>query len=148
MKTKYLYASCFILLVLLVVGCASSAPSAPVSASARSLDVITAFRSAGLMAEVIQGASKDERDGLSPFMVIDTRRFRISANDEEMGMVLSFANRYDMEQLKNYYLRLNRSLPQFGSWLFVKDNILLQINHEVPESKARAYAAVLYTLDQ
>lgn len=148
MKTNYPCATFFILIVLLVAGCAPSAHSAPVSATTRALDVITAFRTAGLNAQDIPSVSKDERDGLSAFMVIDTRRFRISANAGEMGMVLSFKNRYDMEQLKNYYLGLNRSLPQFSSWLFVKDNILLQINREVPESKARAYAAVLYTLDQ
>lgn len=114
----------------------------------RSLDVIAAFHSAGLYAEVVRGLSKDERDGVFPVTVVDSSRFRISSTEGETGMVLSFENYKDLERVQNYYLSLNRFLPQFRSRLFVKDNILLQINHEVPEAKARAYAAVLGTLDQ
>jgi hypothetical protein len=110
--------------------------------------VITAFHSAGLEAEVIRGATKEERDGPALGVVVDARRFRISAKDEEMGIVLCFQNLRDMRRMQNYYLGLNRSLPQFSSWLYAKDNILLQINREVSESKAHAYAQVLDALDQ
>src|SRR5581483_395850 len=44
-------------------------------------DVIAAFRQAGLTAEVVQGATKDERDGLSSLAVADTIRFRLSDED-------------------------------------------------------------------
>jgi hypothetical protein len=118
------------------------------SAYCRSLDVMAAFRAAGLSAEAVHSASKDERDGLSTHIVVDARRFRISANDEEMGMVLCFKNRWDREQMQKYYLTLNRSFPRFRSWLFVKDKLILQINKEVPEHRARAYGAVLDTIGQ
>lgn len=129
----------------------SVSPPAPAATEAmrrNSLDVIAAFHSAGLDAEVVRGTTKDERDGFSTGMVVDARRFRISDKEGEMGMVLCFESPGDLAQMRNYYQRLNRALPQFGSWLFVKDNVLLQINHEVPEQTARAYAAVLETLDQ
>jgi|SRR5581483_978446 len=123
--------------------------SAPTEAAHwRSLDVIAAFQRAGLNAEVIHGVSKDERDGFSTLFVVDARRFRISTNDAQMGMVLCFENPRDLKQMQDYYFGLNRSLPQFRSWLFVRDNVLLQINYEVPETTARAYAAVLDTLDK
>lgn len=111
-------------------------------------DVIVAFHEAGLTAEVVHGASKDERDGLSSLVVADTIRFRLSDKDGEMGTVFCFKNERDLERIKAYFQALNQSLPQFRSWLYVKDNILLQINHEVSESKASTYAAALDTLDQ
>lgn len=111
-------------------------------------DVIVVFHEAGLTAEVVHGATKDERDGLSSLVVADTIRFRLSDEDKETGTVFCFKNKRDLERMKNYYEALNQSLPQFRSWLYVKDNILLQVNHEVPESKASTYAAALDTLDQ
>lgn len=126
----------------------NGAPLAAETAHWRASNVIGAFQAAGLTARVVHGAAKDERDGFSAFRVIEAVRFRISENDKEMGMVLCFETAADREQVQSYFLALNRSLPQFRSWLFVKDNILLQINHEVPEQEARAYANILETLDQ
>lgn len=148
MKTKYPYLLLLTLIGLLVSGCATAASAPTVLEHPCSMDAIAAFHSAGLNAEVIRGASKDERDGLFPFGVRDSQRFRISTNEAEMGTVVCFENRTDLEQVQNYYLALNRSLPQFSSRLYVKDNVLLQINHEVSEPRARAYAAVLYSLDE
>jgi hypothetical protein len=111
-------------------------------------DVIRAFQDAGLEAEVVRGATKEERDGLSAIVVADTTRFRLSANPAEMGIVFCFNNLSDLQRMKEYYEGLNHSLPRFRSWLYVKDNILLQINGEVPEEKARAYAQALDTLEE
>lgn len=139
----------FLAWTLLPTASMADTAQAPLEATRRcSLDVITAFHSAGLEAEVVRGASKEERDGLFPGIGVEARRFQISTNEGEMGIVVCLNNRDDLEHIQGYYLALNRSLPQFRSWLFVQDNILLQINHEVPERQARAYANVLYTLDQ
>lgn len=110
----------------------------------RAQDVVTAFRAAGLPAHIVRSATKEERDGLFAFVQADALRFRISEREGEMGMVLVFKNANDLQRMHKYYLGLNRALPRFKSWLFVKDNILLQINHEVPESTAREYADALY----
>lgn len=139
----------FLAWTLLPTASITHTAQAPLESTRRcSLDVITAFRAAGLDARVVRDATKEERDGVFPGMRVDARRFRISAKEAEMGIVLCFQNRDDLEHIQGYYLALNRSLPQFRSWLFVQDNILLQVNREVPERRARAYANVLYTLDQ
>lgn len=114
----------------------------------RSGEVIAAFHQAGLPAEVVRGATKDGRDGFASLMVTDAVQFRLSDEDMEMGTVFCFKNKSDLERLKSYYQSLNESLPQFSSWLYVKDNVLLQINHEVPEEKARTYAAALDLLNE
>jgi len=126
----------------------SSTPPTAQSVHWRAADVIGAFHAAHLNAEVVHDTSKQEQDGMFPGTGVDARHFQISAKAGEMGTVLSFENARDMAQIRNYYLQLNRSLPQFRSWLYVKDNILLQINHEVPERDALAYACILDTLDQ
>lgn len=131
---------------------AKSAPEAVQAPSEvlgwRARGVIAAFHSAGLTAEELRGETKEERDGFAMGMVVEARRFRISAKEGEMGMVLSFENVRDLEQVRDYYQGLNRALPQYGSWVYVKDNVLVQINHEVPESVAREYARVLEGIDE
>lgn len=121
-------------------------PAAVPTAQAKLLakDVVTAFRMAGLPAHIVRAATKEEQDGLSSWMQVDALRFRISEQEGQMGMVFVFENATDLQRMRQYYLELNRSLPRFKSWLFFKDNILLQINHEVPESTARQYADALY----
>jgi hypothetical protein len=133
--------------LLPVTGAAPTIAAPPEPARWTASDVIAAFQSADLNAQVVRGETKEERDLFSHLMAIDGHRFRIGDKDGEMGMVLSFNNPRDLARMQNYLLALNRSLPQYSSWLYVKDNILLQINHEVPEHKARAYAEVLETLD-
>lgn len=112
------------------------------------LDIIAAFHSAGLEAQLVRGETKEERDGMATLMVVDARRFRISGKDKELGSVLCFQDRDDLERMQRYLLALNRTFPQFRSWIFVRDNVLLQINHEVSEDTAHAYADVLFTLDR
>lgn len=112
-------------------------------------EVIAAFRGAGLKAESVQGLSKDERDGLSTRMGVETIRFRISSTgDDQVGMILTFQHAADLLEMKKYYLGLNQSLPRYRSWIFTQDNILLQINDEVPEQKASEYRAVLDSLPE
>jgi hypothetical protein len=84
------------------------------------------------------------RSELSMVMAVEVTRFRIpSAGESEGGIILSFYKADDLARMRNYYLALNESPPQFSSWVFVKDNILLQINRSLPGPKARQYAAAL-----
>ena len=48
--------------------------------------------------------------------------------------------------MHDYYQRLGKSSVAFFSWLFVKDNILVQINGDLLETKANQYQAVLNNL--
>jgi hypothetical protein len=145
MKT-WQFALCLFLAAVGLAACAPPAPAIALDAHWRAPEVIEAFREYGLQAQVMQGATKQERDGLSGIYVVETRRFRISDKENELGMVLSFAKPDELRRMEKYYADLNRTMPQFRSWIFVQDNVLLQINHEVPEKTARAYATVLNSL--
>jgi hypothetical protein len=116
--------------------------------SATNSEIITAFQRSGLVADVIRGASKDERDGLSAFGTVETTRFRISRKENELGMIIRFRNYADLERMTAYYRTLNKALPQYGSWIFAKEKTLLQINIQVPESVARKYEMVLYSMNE
>ena len=62
--------------------------------------------------------------------------------------VFSFQKEIDLQQVLDYYIALDQSLPQYNSWLFVKDNLLLQINRSVPEDVAKRYAEALDLLEE
>lgn len=127
-----------------------ASPPKPIAAGSfhrwRNSEIITIFHNAGLTADVIRGATKDERDGFSGGMRVEATLFQLSPRQEERGMILVFENAADLGTMRAYYLGLNKSLPQYRSWLFVKDNVLLQINGEVPEERAKEYAAQLDSL--
>jgi hypothetical protein len=48
--------------------------------------------------------------------------------------------------MKNYYNELGRQSAALFSWVFVKDNILIQINGDLPETTARKYEAAIIDL--
>ena len=136
------------LLVLILVVWMWGQPAKQAAASSfhrwRSAQVVTAFESAGLDVEMVRTGIKGEDDGLSMFMAVEATRFRIpSAGENEGGIILSFYNADDLVRMKNYYRGLNKSLPEYSSWVFVEDNILLQINQSLPGPVARQYAAAL-----
>lgn len=114
----------------------------------RNSEIITAFHHAGLTAEVLRSATKDERDGWASWMVVEAIPFRISERDNERGLLLVFRDRTALEKMRAYYLELNDSLPRYRSWLFVRDNVLLQINGEVSEARANEYGQVLELLGE
>ncbi len=111
-------------------------------------EIIAAFHDAGLTADVIQAIAKDERDGFAIWMAVQATPFQLSPQQGERGLLLTFNNPADLEITRAYYLELNNALPRYSSWLFVKGNVLLQINGEVPEARAREYAAVLESLGE
>src|SRR5688500_17027113 len=92
-------------------GGADSPPPTPIPADAqpsgfaqwRVEDILGAFRAAGLRAEVIEPASKDERDGLATLIRVEAVRFRIAAADEATGMILCFARPDDLRWMQDYY---------------------------------------------
>lgn len=142
-------------LVLFVVGLlgltfarafSSPPPSAIPFHQWRNSEIIDVFHSAGLSAEVIRGLPKDERDGLSTWMVVEATPFQLSPQEQDRGVLLAFHDPADLERMRAYYVGLGKSLPQYKSWVFVQGNILLQINGDVPEAKAKEYAAVLDAL--
>ncbi len=107
-------------------------------------DAMAAFREAGLDAEIIRGGPKDERDGFAAMMQVESLRFLVpSSGQTGGGMILSFHKATDLGSVRHYYVGLNKSLPRFKSWVYVKNNILLQLNGDIPEATALKYGAAL-----
>lgn len=110
-------------------------------------DVLQAFHAAGLPYE-IPSLPKDERDAFSSWMQVETKPFQIpNQGADANGMVLCFKNSRDLRRMQDYYTALGNALPQYRSWVFVQDNVLLQINRSVPEAVAARYAASLEGLN-
>lgn len=105
--------------------------------------VIKAFKAAGLEAEEIRPMTKDDY-GMAPMTAVEGTRFLIPSLCSDCGgRVFSFASPEDLEMMKAYYVELGRVSAIFFSWVFVKDNILVQINGDLPEEKAKQYEAAL-----
>ena len=112
-------------------------------------DGIKAFNSAGLMVDKVT-LRKDQIDGLTMGMMVEATAFAIpvqGAPSAARGILFCFQNEIDLQTMQSYYVSLGKALPQYSSWIFVKDNMLLQINGDVPEAVANRYARALNLLD-
>jgi len=82
--------------------------------------------------------------GMAPMTAVEGIRFLIPSLCPDCGgRVLSFASPEDLEMTKAYYVELGRASAIFFSWVFVKDNILVQINGDLPEERAKQYEVAL-----
>jgi hypothetical protein len=111
-----------------------------------SADVIQAFRAAGL--EIGETSTMGPQDyGAAPMTAVEGTRFLIpSLGEDKGGRVLSFSSSADIEPVRAYYTELGKASALFFSWVFVNDNILVQINGNLPEEQARQYEAALGAL--
>jgi hypothetical protein len=112
-------------------------------------DAFEAFQEAGLPTEIPE-LSKDERDLFVTEMPVESAQFVIPGQGDPAiarGIIFSVQNRRDLLYIRNYYASLNKALPQYSSWIFIKDNLVLQINRNVPEAVAKQYAQALNLLD-
>lgn len=108
-----------------------------------SAQVIQAFVRAGLPFE-IPSLPRDERDTFSGLIAADTKLIHIpNQGADANGMILCFKNARDLRRMEAYYAALGNALPQYSSWIYVHDNVILQINGSVPEAVASHYAAAL-----
>jgi hypothetical protein len=62
------------------------------------------------------------------------------------GRLYSFTSAENLELMRSYYVRLGEASAILFSWVFVRDNLLVQINGSLPEAQARKYEAALQTL--
>lgn len=108
--------------------------------------VIEAFKNAGLEAENVRPMTKDDF-GLAPMIASKATRFYIPSLGEGCGgRLYSFNSLEDLEIMKNYYVSAGKKSAIFFSWVFTKDNILVQINGDLNEGKAKQYEATLSTI--
>ena len=105
--------------------------------------VIDAFIAAGLEAENPSPVTKDDY-GLAPMTDIEGTHFFITSLCSDCGgRAFSFATQEDLQLMKDYYDRLSEASALFFSWVFVKGNILVKINGDLPDETARQYKAAL-----
>lgn len=85
--------------------------------------------------------------GLAPMSAAEAVHFFVpSMGSDKGGRLYSFANSEDLALMESYYKELGRQSAAFFSWVFVKDNILIQINGDLPEETARKYEAALNSI--
>jgi hypothetical protein len=105
--------------------------------------VIDVLKKAGLEVEKTSIMTKDDY-GLAPMSATEGIRFLVPSLCSDCGgRLFSFATTDDLKLTQDYYLKLGKSSAAFFSWVFVKDNILIQINGTLPEATARKYEAAL-----
>lgn len=122
---------------------AAPAPEPPKAKTWQSSDVVSAFKAAGLECESTRAMTKDDY-GFAPLVAKEGTRFLIpSLGDDSGGRIMSFENKEDLEKTKEYYVKMGRESAAFFSWTFTKDNILVQINGDLKEDKAKKYEETL-----
>ena len=101
-------------------------------------DVINAFIGAGLEAHQPYKMTKDDY-GIAPYVCEGTRFHIPSLGNNSGGRVFICDSIDHMDALKSYYTKLGESSALFFSWVFTKDNVLVQINGDLAENIAKQY---------
>lgn len=109
-------------------------------------DAAKAIQDAGL--EFVDPVSDPPQEsGIRPYVENENLHFLIPSLCSDCGgRLFSFDNERDLNTLKKYYDGLKEASAMWFSWVYVKDNILLQINGDLPEDKAKLYEEVLNNL--
>jgi len=105
-------------------------------------DVVAAFKAAGLEAENPSAMTKDDY-GIGPFVCTGTHFYVPSIDPTAGGRVFICDNDKDRDAIASYYTELGKTSAILFSWVYVKDNIVVQINGDLPEDKAKQYEAAI-----
>jgi hypothetical protein len=122
--------------------------------------VVEAFKVAGLPCEDVRVITDDDYQlegkvcpvgldlttklGPSPKEAQEgSRFFAPSVCNNCSGRIFSFASREDLQELRTWYTGRGQEFCIFESWLYEKDNILVQISGDMPEEMAEQYEAAL-----
>jgi hypothetical protein len=132
---------CNISLVLVIVVTLVSLLSA-CSSQVTSDDVVAAFKAAGLEAETTRPLTKDDY-GLAPYVCSGTRFFIPSLGPDNGGRIFVCDKSEDRDALSNYYTEMGKASAAFFSWVFVKGDVVVQINGDLSEDKARQYEVAI-----
>lgn len=130
---------------------AACTPAAPSFTKWKASQAIDAFKAAGLEAENPTPMTEPKDYGLAPYLTKDAIHFLTpsldkTAGDGSGGRVFSFANADDLAKMKTYYETLGKQSAMFASWVYTRDNILVQINGQMPEAQAKKYEAALNSM--
>ncbi len=122
--------------------------SPPFQQKTKGQQVVDLFNSAGLEAKNPTPMKKEDF-GPTPQVAIEAIHFYAPSIDNTGtagGRVMVFSSQRDLEIVRDYYIGLGDSSRLFFSWVFIKDNVLVQINGDLPQLKALQYDAALNKL--
>ena len=122
------------LLVLSTFGCKPKAVTGEM--------VIAAFTKAGLEAANVRPMTSQDY-GEAPQVCSGTRFFIPSLGPDNGGRVFICSNTRDRDALTGYYNGLAARGSIYVSWVFVKGNVVVQINGMLPDETARKYEAAI-----
>jgi hypothetical protein len=101
-------------------------------------DVVNAFKQAGLEAENAHPMTTGEY-GEAPRVCIGTRFLIPSLGQDNGGRIFVCDKPEDRDQLVSYYQGLNKTNSFLFSWVYVKGNIVVQINGDLDGQTAAKY---------
>ncbi len=108
-------------------------------------NVVEAFKRAGLEVGVWHYMLPYDY-GQAPRVADAAIRFYIPSLCADCGgRIFVFTSLEDLLSTQQYYDNLGQGNPSLASWLFVKGNILVQINRALPGDQARKYEQALYS---
>ena len=121
------------------------APTATAAASPKHWtgeQVGAALKAAGLEFEAARPMIAGDY-GFAPFVCKGTRFLVPSLGPDNGGRLFECGSIDERDRLVRYYQELSKGSAIFFSWLFARDNILIQINGSLAEPQARKYEAAL-----
>ena len=105
-----------------------------------------AIMNAGLEFENVREMTTDDY-GLAPMNALEGYRFIIPSLCADCGgRLYIFDDPQKLCQMKEYYDGLAEVSAMFFSWVFVQDNVLIQISGDLPEAQALQYQQALVNM--
>src|ERR687894_75576 len=104
-------------------------------------EVIQAFRDEGLEVGETQQVDREEDRSFVPQTYEEQVTFTIPSQGERAGVrVFTFESQEDLEQVREHYEGFG---DLFSSYVYVEDNVLVQISGSVSQEQAERYGEVL-----
>jgi len=120
-----------------------STPAAPAAVfnKWKVAQVESAFQSARLELATPRTMTNDDYGSVPRVAKEGVRFFIPSLGGQKGGRIYSFATAKDLQTVQQYYASQSGTPP----WIFIKDNILVQIHSDLSESRANQYKNALNT---
>jgi|DewCreStandDraft_4_1066084.scaffolds.fasta_scaffold20630_7 hypothetical protein len=105
-----------------------------------------AIIAAGLEFESPRPMTADDY-GFAPYVGEGVRFLIPSLGPDSGGRLFALQNQAELDSLREYYESLGRQSAAFFSWVFTRDNILIQINGSLPADIAARYEQALKAME-
>jgi len=137
---RYILTLIFISAIAVLAACSGSQAAKPVTGP----DVVAAFKAAGLEAENV-GTLEAKDYGAAPFVCQGTR-FNIPsagkfAGRDLGGHIFVCPNQDDLKKLQDFYVKAGQATALLASHLYVKGNVLVQLDGQLDRALADKYGA-------